>query len=251
MRYESDARYNSAFLVRNGEVSPETYDKQHLTPFGEVMPYISSWPWLERAFLSLAARGMAFNLEAGHLPTVFNFVGEPERAAAGVMLFRQMRAVAPICYEATVGSVCRDLIFDWRGGRRANVMLNLTNDGWFYDAEGGRELHLLMARWRCLETATPMVRAANTGISCVIGQDGKVLGALEPFESGVLIAGVPEAGDRPLVIKIGDAIGWFCLAGAIFGVGASYLPIHRGRQGSETDAESADPRGEPRDGSRT
>jgi apolipoprotein N-acyltransferase len=238
MRYESDARYNSAFLVRNGEVSEESYDKQHLTPFGEVMPYISNWPWLERAFLSLAAGGMSFNLEAGSRQTVFDFgfIGDP--GALSERPGQTLRGVAPICFEATVGSVCRALLFDWKGGRRAGVMLNLTNDGWFYDAAGGREIHLQMARWRCLETATPMVRAANTGISCVIGPNGDIIGALEPFESGVLIVGVPGPARRPFAVVIGDAIGWFCLAGAIFGVGASYLPMHGRDDGGAPDAKA-------------
>ncbi len=228
MRYESDARFNSVFMLRNGELVDQTYDKQELTPFGEVMPYISNWPWLERAFLSLAARGMSFNLQAGDRRTVFVSEVEAIDPGAGELSApSDIRFVAPVCYEATVGKVCRGLVFD-DGDRRADLLVNLTNDGWFYDAVGGRELHLLMARWRSLELATPMVRAANTGISSVIGTAGEVRAALGAEEAGVLIASVPVAGGATAYARIGDAIGWICLAGAIFGAVASYLPMQRG-----------------------
>lgn len=240
MNYEHDDRFNSVFVVQRGAVSETTYDKQHLTPFGEVMPYISEWDWLERAMLGLGAGGMNFDLAAGDRPTVFDVdvepVGDPppewENQAPD-----SVRLVAPICYEATVGAVCRDLVFDG-GERRADAMLNLTNDGWFYNAPGGRELHLMMARWRCLELATPMVRAANTGISAVIDVYGQVGAALEPHQPGVLIAAIPTPGAPTAYARVGDAVGWFCLAGAIFGLGASYLPMQTGRK-SAPEADSA------------
>ncbi len=230
MNYRHDARFNSVFVVRNGEVLDTTYDKQHLTPFGEVMPYISEWDWLERMMLGLGAGGMTFDLDAGTRPSVFDVTAESMTVGAARPVEPEtIRLVAPICYEATVGAVCRDLVFDG-GNRRADAMLNLTNDGWFYDKAGGHELHLMMARWRCLELGTPMVRAANTGISAMIDGFGQVLASLEPDEAGILVTYVPYHGGLTPYTRIGDALGWICLAGAIFGLAASYLPMQTGRR---------------------
>lgn len=225
MNYGHDARYNSVFVVRGGRVLDTTYDKQHLTPFGEVMPYISRWDWLERAMLGLGAGGMSFDLDAGTRRTVFEIdpASPAEPDAPGVDA-ASIRLVAPICYEATVASVCRALVFGAEG-RRADILVNLTNDGWFYDAAGGREAHLMMARWRCLELATPMVRAANTGVSAVIGADGEIRAMLDANQPGVLLAAIPEAGDATPYSVIRDAIGRICMIGAIFGVALSYIPM--------------------------
>jgi len=66
-----DALYNSAFLVRDSRVQPVRYDKIDLTPFGEVMPYIQHWPWLQRQLMAWAAPGLTFDLSEGRLPRVF------------------------------------------------------------------------------------------------------------------------------------------------------------------------------------
>ena len=245
MNYRHDARYNSAFVVRDGRVLETTYDKQHLTPFGEVMPYISEWDWLERLMLGLGAGGMTFDLDAGKKQTVFDITAESMTVDSARSIEPEtIRLVAPICYEATVGAACRGLVFDG-GNRRADAMLNLTNDGWFYDKAGGHELHLMMARWRCLELGTPMVRAANTGISAVIGIGGEVIASLDPSEAGILIAAVPaHAGGTPYT-RIGDALGWICLAGAIFGLAASYLPMQTDRKPARDPARKPSQRPDP------
>ena len=85
-----------------------------------------------------------------------------------------IRMGTPICFEATVSGVCRELVFD-ENGRRADILVNLTNDGWFMDWDPSRRTHMLIARWRCIELGTPMIRSANTGVSCVIDQNGGVV----------------------------------------------------------------------------
>ncbi|MCA9288075.1 MAG: hypothetical protein KDA05_05790 [Phycisphaerales bacterium] len=66
---EVDAIHNSVFSIEGGRVTGR-YDKLHLTPFGEVMPYISNWAWLERQLLAIGASGMSFDLSPGAGPRV-------------------------------------------------------------------------------------------------------------------------------------------------------------------------------------
>ena len=213
--YDWDRSFNSVFLIRDGRVTEPAYDKQHLTPFGEVMPYISNWPWLEARMLDLAARGMRFDLEAGERRRVFEIENEGGEPA---------HVVTPICFEATMPAVCRRLVFEG-GQRRAGLMVNVTNDGWFYGVAGGRELHALASRWRCVELATPMVRSANTGISSAIDATGRAARALPPFEAGVLVAEIEPGRGVTVYSRTGDALAAICLIGAILAAAASYIGL--------------------------
>lgn len=203
LRYLRDARYNSVFLIEDGAVAEARYDKLRLTPFGEVMPYISAWPWLEQKFLAVGARGMAFDLSPGAGPVRFEV-----RTPTG-----DVTIATPICFEATVAPVCRRLVFEG-GERRAGLLVNATNDGWFGSFTAGRRHHMLAARWRCVELATPMVRAANTGISAAIDARGAVLASGvdgQPgadLTSGVLTTRIePGRGVTPYA-RVGDWPGW-------------------------------------------
>ncbi len=182
--WTAGAIYNSAFLIADGEIQPERYDKIHLTPFGEVMPYISRFDWLESALLTLGAGGMTFDLSAGSRPTVFEVPCRNRNRLA--------RIVTPICFEATTPAVCRNLIGSWPND--ADLMINLTNDGWFGSFDPARENHIQIARWRCTENRTPMLRAANTGISCAIDAGGAVTESLPPRTEGILHAWFPIHG---------------------------------------------------------
>jgi apolipoprotein N-acyltransferase len=209
--YESDARFNAAFVIDEGLPPSERYDKVLLTPFGETMPYISASPWLERQLLAFGASGMQFDLKAG---TTLEPV--TVRLADG----STVRIATPICFEATMPWVCRRLV---TAEPRADIMINLTNDGWFGRWTPSRQHHLLCARWRSIEDGVAMVRCANTGISCVFDQRGRViaLGVADPetgapvldLAEGVRTVEVPIADGRTLYTRIGDILGWLCLAG--------------------------------------
>ncbi len=206
--FSQDKRFNSAYLVRDGDVQPERYDKMHLTPFGEIMPVISRWDWLEGNLLDLAAGGMKFDLAEGTRRTVFS-IPAPD-LKAGVV-----RVATPICFESTDPVLCRRLVFDG-GGRRADLIVNLTNDGWFGESDLARRQHLRLARWRAFELVTPVVRAANTGMSAVIGDDGRVWTQLGSRADGVLRAEVgvhPGAGET-LYARRGEWAGWASLTGS-------------------------------------
>ncbi len=172
--YDFDARFNSVRVVDGGAVRDARYDKMFLTPFGEVMPVISRWEWLEDQLVAIGARGMSFDLTAGVKPMRFRLQADEGEVAVAT----------PICFEATAADVCRKLVFDG-GTRRAGLMINLTNDGWFSWWDGGRQQHEFVSRWRCVELGTPLV--ANTGISGAFDARGKSLTkGLDPQEAGVL-----------------------------------------------------------------
>ncbi|MCE7972782.1 MAG: apolipoprotein N-acyltransferase [Leptolyngbya sp. PLA1] len=198
-----DRRYNSVYVVAGGRVGAARYDKVRLTPFGETMPYIRAWPWLQQQMLDLGAGGMTFDLSAGSELTVF------EVGRGGTKL----RAVTPVCFESTEASLCRRMVYEG-GERRADLIVNVTNDGWFGASRVGRLQHLHAARWRSLETGTPTLRAANTGVSAVIDRRGGLIaagvdgapGAM--WQDGVLTASVELPRGATAYAFVGDAAGW-------------------------------------------
>lgn len=217
-QYEHDAMYNSAFVIDQGQPQPIWYDKLHLTPFGETMPYISTWQWLEQQLLSFGASGMEFALDPGKTARLLTIPIKNHTE------MDEVTVATPICFEATISRVCRRLVFK-RGVRQAGVMVNLTNDGWFGSWDPGRKTHLQSARWRCIELNTPMIRSANTGISCVIDHRGRIqtdsITPLDPSDpqEGHLIADVQLAQRGTLYAYIGDLFGWGCFALMMLGIG--------------------------------
>ena len=210
----SDGMFNSVLVVAGSRVQTKRYDKVHLTPFGETMPLISAWPWLEQRLLSLGAHGMRFDLSAGDQTRVLEL-----ELSGGVKVL----VGTPICFESTVSRVCRALVRG-RGGGGAELLINLTNDGWFGDSDRMREQHLLLARWRCAELGRPMVRAANTGLSAFIdargnviarGDDADAVGGAGARVEGILVAELTPAGGLTIFARLGDAAG---LAGLIVSV---------------------------------
>ncbi len=210
------AMHNSVHLLSGGTIDDARYDKMHLTPFGEVMPYISLWPWLERQCMRLGvgAGGMKFNLSPGTRYERFNIAS---RASGPIAI------ITPICFEATMSNICRRLAMGEPGDTPAQLMILPTNDGWFFDWDAGREEHLRLARWRCVELGLPMIRAANTGVSCHIDAKGRVLArgvvgdAYGHRVEGIAVYDVSAAppSRRTIFSRIGDAVGWWSLAGTM------------------------------------
>lgn len=207
--YESSAQYNSAILITDGKPQQQRYDKIHLTPFGEVMPYLSWSDWLEAKLISIGADGMTFNLSAGTDPTVFEVDG--------------FRFATPICFEATMPNVCRRLAYK-DGTRRVDALIQLTNDGWFGPYAGGREMHFLLARCRAVELGVPIIRAANTGISAFIRADGGFFYERAAWSDGISITELPlEIRPPPLYGRyLGDSPAWIAFAGTLTAVAFSF-----------------------------
>ncbi len=215
--------FNSVFEIQNGLILRERYDKMLPTPFGERIPLLWRFPELQNAISAVAAHGMTLELDAGDTPRVFSIRFQPDGKS------QIARIVTPICFEATRASLCRQLLFD-DSGRRADLMINPSNDGWFGQWAGGRVQHLLTARWTALQLGTPMVRVVNTGVSAHIDSAGRIVNrAAEGWQAGtkaeVLIArpALPGPDQRTIYSRIGDVFGWLVL------VGAGALPLAAAR----------------------
>lgn len=200
--FENDGTYNSVYLIMNGRVQPDRYDKIAPTPFGETLPYINDWPWLKDLVLRIGvgASGMDFGLEAGKRPKTLSLDINDQR----------IQMATPVCFESTQSRIVRRIVESSYG---TNLMVLMTNDGWFGSANRGREMHLALARWRCLELGLPMVRSANTGISASIDHRGRVLGRVEPDTSGVLLVPVQAGRAWTLYRVIGNTVAWAAMAG--------------------------------------
>jgi len=165
------------------------YDKHHLVPFGEYLPFgdvLFHWMGIS-AFASQAGQGYS----AGPGPQVLD-------------LGPNLGRVLPlICYEAVFPQ-------DLRTSTRPDWLLQITNDAWFGDLTGPFQ-HAAQARLRAIEQGLPLVRVANTGVTAVYDARGRQMAAL-PFQTaGYLDAALPEAlpptiyaiwGEIPIVVLL-------------------------------------------------
>jgi apolipoprotein N-acyltransferase len=198
-RFEWSAHHNSAYLVDTNGARGRT-DKIFLTPFGETMPIISRSDWLEARLLALGADGMTFDLEPAAAPG--RFLVEGNRAP--------IRVGVPICFEITAPWASRRIAFD-QTERAADVLLNISNDGWFAGSDAGRRQHLQVAQLRAIELRTPVLRAANTGISAWIDATGVVRSRLPARSDGTLVAQVAPQHGAPISVYVGDGVAWAAL----------------------------------------
>lgn len=185
----------SAVLFRGGYEQRQEYHKVHLVPFGEYLPYRNVPP---------------FSFLQGVLPGDFRpgVATEPLRLAKP-----EVDLIPMICFEDTVGRLVRRFV---RPGPQ--ILVNITNDGWFLDSVE-TEVHLANAKFRAVELRRPMVRAANTGVSCFIDSNGQVKSRLDAPETGnTFIEGclpgevkVPKVGEMTLYARYGDVFSAGCL----------------------------------------
>jgi apolipoprotein N-acyltransferase len=158
--------FNRAYLIGPDGGMRGFYDKRHLVPFGEYVPFDEILP-------------------LGKLVTgVGDFI--PGRDAKALRSGKLSLGLL-ICYEAIFPELAQDL-----AAQGANLLVNISNDAWFGDTSAPRQ-HLSHAVLRCVEQSRAMVRATNTGISVLIGPRGRILDRTPQFRAAVL------AGELPLV----------------------------------------------------
>jgi len=183
--------YNSIYVIDHDGSILGTYDKLHLVPFGEYLPF----------------QGL---LESFGLMQLTKVQG-------GFLAGERRRPLAMPGAPAAVPLICYEIIFSGeavpRTGDRPGWLLNLTNDGWFGNSTGPYQ-HFQQARVRAIEEGLPLVRAANTGISAVVDPVGRVINHLPLATEGVFDAPLPRAIPPTLFVRIGDSLAALMLAGA-------------------------------------
>jgi apolipoprotein N-acyltransferase len=121
------------------------------------------------------------------------------------------RLATAICFEDTVPQVTRRFFAEAPDGRKPDLLLNLSNDGWFKWSEE-LEMHLAVSVFRAVENRVPLARAVNTGISALIDGNGHIQARL-PKNTQQVLVGVAMLDDRVALYTFwGDWLGQACLA---------------------------------------
>jgi apolipoprotein N-acyltransferase len=198
--------YNAALLISDGGERVQLYRKVHLVPFGEYVPGRHRVPLLAR----IVGDQVPGDFSAGREYTVFSLTNSDAQ-------------VAPlICFEDTIGELVRQFVLSTETNPGANLLVDITNDGWFLHSSGSHQ-HLANAIFRCVETRRPMVRAANTGVTCFVNQSGRITQVLRDesgstFTEGVLTGEikVPTEHDLTFYTRHGELFAKACAVITVF-----------------------------------
>jgi len=192
--------YNAALLVSDGGEHVQVYRKIHLVAFGEYVPGRHTVPLLAQ----IVGNQVPADFKAGKEPTVFTLTNS------------EIHVAPLICFEDTIGELTRQFVLPNETSPGANLIVDVTNDGWFQRSAGSHQ-HLANAIFRCAETRRPMIRAANTGVTCFINQFGRVTQMLRDdtgstFTEGVLTGEikVPTEQELTFYVRHGELFAKMC-----------------------------------------
>ncbi|WP_372603839.1 apolipoprotein N-acyltransferase [Actibacterium sp.] len=202
-RREGSRAFNAAVVLDQAGGVTQIYDKHHLVPFGEYLPFGET---LARfGLFGLASGGIGYSPGPG--PQIWDL------GKAGQVL-------PLICYEMIFPNDLRD------APTRPDWVLQLTNDAWFGSFSGPYQ-HLAQARLRAVEQGLPILRAANTGVTAAIDARGRVLARLPLNEPGSLDVPLPGAISARPYARTGDLPAALLLLAAFLA-----LALRRRRAGS-------------------
>jgi apolipoprotein N-acyltransferase len=195
--------FNSLMVFGPDGSLRQLYDKIHLVPFGEYLPFQET---LEAIGLEQLTRWRGgFSIGPNPRP-LLDIPGLPPIAGL-------------ICYEAIFPA---EIV---QGDNRPGLLVNVTNDGWFGETTGPWQ-HFHQARVRSVEEGLPLIRAANNGVSAVFDGRGRVLDVLGINVRGVIDSPVPAAISPPLYARYGD---WTFVALALFFAALTFGLARRSR----------------------
>ena len=177
---------NSAVLLDENGETRYVYDKIHLVPFGEYIPFS---PVLG-LFVNRLVEGIGEYVPGR----------KAEKAKTSIGSFGTM-----VCYEIIFPGLVRK--FYKRGG---DFMVNITNDAWFGRTNGPYQ-HFSMGVLRAVENRKPLVRAANTGISGFIDSSGRILQTLPLFSRGAITEHIRTDRTRTFYSRYGDLFSYLCI----------------------------------------
>ncbi len=177
--------YNSGFVFRPDGTAEGRYDKIHLVPWGEYVPYKELFSFAGNLTQNVASfthgrERKVFTLPDGHRFSIF------------------------ICYEAVFASEIR--LFAKNG---AQVFVNISDDGWYGDTSAPWQ-HLNMARMRAIENRRWIVRDTNSGVTASIDPLGRVVESIPRHELNALTADYGYRSDLTFYTRFGDVFAWLC-----------------------------------------
>ncbi len=181
---KGEKEYNSVIAVGKNGAYDGIYDKRHLVPFGEFIPFkdflytvlpVLSQMNLSGMKLSEGTDAVVFDTDAGKVGTL-------------------------ICFDSIFPSLAVDEV---KSG--AEIMTIVTNDSWFKDSAGTYQ-HARMAQLRAIECGRYFIQSGNTGVSEIIDSKGRVLASTKAMERGMCVGNVKLMQDRTLYTYIGNAV---------------------------------------------
>jgi len=183
--YREGAYYNAAFLISpKGEILDE-YDKIHLVPFGEIVPFR---PILSR-FIG-----------------VLNELGDFSPSRERKLLRTSFGSFAVlICWEGIFPHLVRKFVEDG-----ADYVVNITNDAWFLKTAAPFQ-HFIVSIFRAVENRVSIIRVANTGVSGFIDQYGRVTKKTEIFKKDYLNSSVSRRIHQTFYTNYGDIFAYLCV----------------------------------------
>lgn len=180
------ASYNRAYLLDPNGRTVGHYDKMHLVPFGEYVPFSSLL-----FFVGQMAEGIGA-FYAGDEHTIFEIP--------------QGRFGTLICFEVIFPRLVRKFV---KGG--AQFLVNITNDAWFGRSSASYQ-HLSMTVFRAVENRVPLIRAANTGITAVVDPFGRINKATDIFVRTYVTGAIPVVKEPGgIYTAVGDVFAYLCL----------------------------------------
>jgi len=216
----NDGDYNSIALLTKQGKEAQLHHKMHLVPFGEYVPLREEFPLLAKIVGDLVPS----DFDAGKEYTVLELQSKPVKLGPLV------------CFEDTVADLARH--FALLG---AQSFVVVTNDGWFLKSAGSVQ-HLNNAIFRCVENKIPMIRAANTGVTCAIDRLGVVREVLRDpsgstFLQGVLFSkiNVPISPEPTFFARYGEVFSISCLVISLLALAISLIQFRKNKKSSCSD----------------
>ncbi len=231
LRFYPDRRpylMNSAYLLAPDGQLLGRYDKHHLVPFGEYIPFKSSL----LSFLDKLVEGIG-DFEPGTGPTVLTLTPKPKSATAGTAgtTLRPINFGVAICYEVIFPNLVRQF-----AANGAEFLVTVTNDAWFGPSAAASQ-HFSMVVFRSVENHLAFARSANTGISGFIDPFGRIVEATPIFTEQAVKATMRVWRPYTFYSRHGDVFAYGC---AIICALLFLFGIFRSKE-SEPDAVAATP----------
>jgi len=190
-------QYNSVYYFTKTGESLRRYDKMVPLPFGEYLPLSNVFPFIRKWIQGPG------NFRAGAEARVFN----GSKAVIG----------PPVCYEAILPSVCRQYA-------NPDLLVNITNDGWFGDTAAPHQ-HAMLSAVRSVELGIPLYRSAYSGISMLVEPHGRIVAETKPFEDAsrvviIRMQRIPTLYARLSEVGLHNWFVWLCAIFLAFSLSA-------------------------------